>query len=394
MSVSLRTTTSEVISDTVTTTSYSKRKDLGPCQVFADLFKYCFNRSKELTDSIYLDGLVGGMILNYYTDTNEICEDALFNIVFFLICVLHSVSFVVKGIENKYDNTWFSAIQYYTMQIIRILQFLTVVALNVAVIHIVSEVDQWTHDKQKDPQKKYCMAYDFHIGEAALIYHWVYGTLILMTWVIMWWADRKDKEHNNVEQMKWQEEERKQKGTLCGKIKEVILMVSDTDRSFYNVVYASIFLAVGIGLPKDSCIRDVQNSFLAAGVVQTCSGVLSHLIGYVGLLAAQDGIITKAGNRFIQCLRYGGFLLFMADLSVFAVLIWTFRSHSSHIDYKDITNDHYCDSHTFTLMCLWMGVYAGVIILKFFKVGTEAVKLYGKSPSTDVAPPPSGIQIV
>ena len=54
------------------------------------------------------------------------------------------------------------------------------------------EHDQWTHDKEEEG-KKFCEANDVHIAEMTIIFQLVYGALILMTWVVMWWmVDRED----------------------------------------------------------------------------------------------------------------------------------------------------------------------------------------------------------
>ena len=82
---------------------------------------------------------------------------------------------------------------FFILHLIRKVQYPMVPALAYYVIKInLVEHDQWTHDKEEEG-KRFCEANDVHIAEMTLIIQLVYGALILMTWVVMWWmVDRED----------------------------------------------------------------------------------------------------------------------------------------------------------------------------------------------------------
>ena len=81
--------------------------------------------------------------------------------------------------------------RFFILHLIRKVQYLMVpMAYYVIKINMV-EHDQWTHDKEEG--KRLCEGYGAHIAEMTLIFQLVYGALILMTWVVMWWmVDRED----------------------------------------------------------------------------------------------------------------------------------------------------------------------------------------------------------
>ena len=60
------------------------------------------------------------------------------------------------------------------------------------------ERDQWTHDKDREQEKKYCEVNDVHLAE-----------IILLSLVIMWKVHGNDNEQDEVQQRHWQEEERR-----------------------------------------------------------------------------------------------------------------------------------------------------------------------------------------
>ena len=367
------------------------------------LGSYCLERYKGRTGSIFLDGLVGGMFLNFLLDTKEHCAERDFTELFFWIGLAHYISTTVKDMseyakaaaekdkvitkmEMILDNGGF-----YMLHFIRIAQYPMVPALMYYLIKItLVERDQWTHDKEAEPEKKYCEANDVHLAEMTVAFQTVYGLMILLTWIIMWKVDGEDDEQEEMQQRQWQEDESKQEGTIWGNIKEMVFVVSM--HSFFDAQVASTFLALAIALPQDSCNIDVTRWFLMAGVVQTCTAVLNDLRGQVEMLAALDGIINKVEHRLIQFLRFVNFPFFCIEVVSFVMISLHVVEHWDSIDYKSRElevegenreledevemrlNPSYCESGTWHLMVAVMFIYAIVLM---FRVAVTVASLMG-----------------
>ena len=245
-------------------------------------YTFCVARYKARTGSIFLDGLVGGMFLSFLLDTGEKCAEASFTQLFFWIGLFHFTSKTVEDMTeyskeaSKADKVvtkmekFIVKAGFYILHFIRLVQYPMLPALAYYIIKInIVENDLWTHDKEKEPEKKYCEANDVHIAEMTLVFQLVYGALILLTWVIMWMVDREDDQEEENEQRQWQEEERKQEGTLWGNIKEVVLVVSM--HSFFDEQVAGTFLALScpasqkLQHPRDGVVPGGWGGFLHDG---------------------------------------------------------------------------------------------------------------------------------
>eukprot|EP00092_Neocalanus_flemingeri_P018928 GFUD01020504.1.p2 GENE.GFUD01020504.1~~GFUD01020504.1.p2 ORF type:complete len:333 (+),score=122.64 GFUD01020504.1:36-1001(+) len=301
---------------------------------------------------------------------------------FFYIGLLHFTSKTVEDMTeysekaSKRDKVitkmeWFiNTLGFYTLHIIRLVQYPMVLALGYYIIKInLVERNQWTHDKE-EKSKKFCEANNVHIAEMTLIFQLVYGALIMMTWVVMWMVDREDDLAELEEQKQWQEEEQRQKGTIWGQIREVVLVISM--RSFFDGQVAGTFLALAIALPHESCNIHVTEWFLVGGVVFSITDVLNELRRQVEMLAALDGIINKIEHRLILVLRFINFPLFCVEFITFLMLSSRVVSHRSIIqtsteDKKLSTgeaNPHFCERGTWNLMVAVMIVYCLVIIFR------------------------------
>jgi len=358
------------------------------------LTSFCLERYKVRTGSIFLDGLVGGMFLSFLLDiSEEKCADSGFTTLFFVIGLSHYTSETVGDLV-EYSNAAAKKDKVITMMemilgkagfiiqhCIRIVQYPMIPALAYYVFKInVVEHDDWTHNKEEEPQKKYCDANDVHLATLTLAFQVVYGFLIILTWVIMWMVDRDDDEEEMEEQRRWQEEEKKQEGTIWGNVKEVILVVSM--HSFFDDQVAGTFLALAIALPHESCNIHVTSWFLVAGVVFSLTDVLNKLRSQVEMLAALDGIINKIEHRLIQFLRFMNFPLFCTEFIAFVMISIRVTDHWSTIDHENEkldsgeSNPNYCETGTWQLMVAVMGLYAVVIV---FRVAVVVASLTGGS---------------
>ena len=204
-----------------------------------------------------------------------------------------------------------------------------------------------------------------------------------MTWVVMWMVDREDDQGEKEEQKQWQEEEKRQQGTIWGNIKEVVLVVSM--HSFFDGQVAGTFLALSLALPHESCNIHVTEWFLIAGVVFSMTEVLNDLRGQVEMLAALDGIINKIEHRLILALRFVNFPLFCVEFFSFLMISFRVITHWNSIDLEKKklasgeANPHYCERGTWSLMVAVMIVYCLVIVFRVaIVVGTVSDGKRGK----------------
>ena len=366
---------------------------------------FCLARYKTRTSSIFLDGLVGGMFLSFLLDTasGAKCEEKSFKTLFFIIGLFHYVSKTVEDLTeyskcaSKMDEVvtkleqMINTTGFYILHSIRLVQYPMVLALAYYTIKMnLVEGDKWTHemkDKEKDASIQYCEANDSHIAMLTVVFQLVYGILVLVAWFVMWIVDKEDDTEEEEEQKKWKEEEQREKGTIWGQIKEVVLVVSM--HSFFDGQVAGVFLSLSLALPHSSCNIHVTEWFLVGGVVFTMTEVLNDLRAQVEVLAALDGIINKVEHRLILALRFINFPLFCTEFVTFLMVSGRVISHWNNI--KTETSDklidgepnpHFCERGIWALMVAVMIIYAMVIL---FRVGVVVGTIIDgkKSKKTD-----------
>ena len=57
-----------------------------------------------------------------------------------------------------------------------------------------------------------------------VVFQFLYWFLIIVTWTVLWEVDRDDDEAEQIEKRNWQEEEKRQEGTVRGNIKEFVIV--------------------------------------------------------------------------------------------------------------------------------------------------------------------------
>jgi len=342
-----------------------------------DLLKYYFARLKQRRESIYLDGLVGGMFLAFLLDTSDTCDNKEFINVFFYIGLSHYVSLVIgdqmafsrrAAAQDDQETRMEKIIQSVfpvVLHIIRLVQYplFCALAYYVLIIQIV-ERDLYTHEHGvKD--KKHCEANYVHIAGISVVFQLLHGLFIVVCWTVLWAVDREDDAAEEEEERAWREAEIKARGTVWGNIKEFILVVGI--QGFYDDQVSGTFLGLAVALPHVNCNIHVTEWFLVAGVVATLITVVNELREEVELLAKLDCIINLAESRLIVGLRMVNFPLFVVELaSYIAISVAVFR-HSNDIEFRrdpEDKNPHYCESGVWKLMIAVMVIYTGLLIFR------------------------------
>jgi len=347
-----------------------------------DLLKYYLSRLKNRTNSIYLDGLVGGMFLAFLLDTSDSCDNKDFINVFFYIGLSHYASLVLRdqmdfsqrAAAQDDEETWMEKIIGSTfpvlLQIIRLVQYPLLCALAYYVFAIkLWEGEVWTHDradkKNKEEGMKYCEANTVHIAAVTVSFQLLYGLFIVISWTVLWAVDREDDAAEEEEEKAWRKAEAKEGGTLWGNFKEFILVVGM--QSFFDDSVSGTFMSLALALPHINCNIHVTEWFLLAGVVATLTGVVNDLRDEVEELANLDGIINLVEHRLIVGLRMVNFPLFVMEVVTFGAITYLVFYHSDDIKLRregSENNPHYCEPGIWKLMLAVVVIYTALLIFR------------------------------
>ena len=195
---------------------------------FKGFLRYFWDDYKTKTDSIYLDGLVGGMFLSFIMADEESCKDPTFTYTFFIISCLHYSCGILGSITEYVEKAAASdgvvsprekLIQsgcHLLAHLIRLCQYPMIVVLGYDIIKMtLVEADKWVHDKDeeefidddetKECIKCFCMGSFVKIGTITFIMQMLYGTFeLFFTW-LMWYIDDDDDEKERREQAEFKE---------------------------------------------------------------------------------------------------------------------------------------------------------------------------------------------
>ena len=361
------------------------------------LFQYYFSRYKERTDSLFLDGLVGGMFFAFLLDDPDKCDDKVFVHVFFYIGLAHFLSKIIDDLD-KYSSAvgrrdgvetvlerWIARIVPFVLHLVKLVQFPLLFLLTYHVIRIVIiEHGFYTHDQKvkeenlKEGRKtKYCEANTVHIAVITVIFQYILGILTVFSWTYLWAIDRDDDEEERIEEQRWKQQEAENSKSVWGCIKRFILVVGM--ESFFDTQVSAAFLTLAMTLPKDSCNIDVMSWFLTAGVVATLTDVINLLRTDVQTLAMLDGIINKAEHRLLTFLRMVNFPLFIMEFVAFISIFILVVEHYGTIvhDKKEAKledgsfNPEYCENGPWRLMIAVIVIYSFVMIFRVFTIITS-----------------------
>jgi len=350
--------------------------------IFWDLLKYYLARLKNRTNSIFLDGLVGGMFLAFLLDTSDTCDNKDFIKVFFYIGLSHYASLVLsdqmdfsrRAAAQDDEETWMEKIIGSAfpvlLHIIRLVQYPLLCALAYYVFAIkIWEGEVWTHDRADKENKgvgmKYCEANTVHIAAVTISFQLLYGLFIVISWTTLWAVDREDDAAEEEEERAWRKAEVKEQGTFWGNCKEFILVLGM--QSFFDDSVSGTFMSLALALPHNNCNIHVTEWFLLAGVVATLTEVVNSLRDEVEELANLDGIINLVENRLIVGLRMVNFPLFMMEVVTFGAIAYLTFYHSNDIviNREDSEgNPHYCEPGIWKLMQAVVVIYTALLIFR------------------------------
>jgi hypothetical protein len=256
---------------------------------------------------LFLDGLVGGMVISFLLNTEEQCDDKEFLNIFFLVSATHFASRILQKMANFSTKAaaideleTFMERQYrklfpILLHLVRISQFPLLGFLTYKSMKIkIGERDNWTHDLEatrKNDELKFCDANVVHMALFTVAFQLLEGLLVLCTWEVLWSIDSPDDERERREEVAWREEVAGEEGTILGNLKELFLAVGM--ESFFDAKIADTFLLLGLTLPTSSCIHGVFILFLVIGVVATFTGVVNRLREEAEKLVNRDGIINR-----------------------------------------------------------------------------------------------------
>jgi hypothetical protein len=353
------------------------------------LLRYYAARYEHRTGSIFLDGLVGGMFLAFLLDTEDKCDAKEFVSIFFYIGLVHFLSKIFQdmsdyssevgerdGVETSVEKMIKKTFPF-VLHVIRTIQFPLLFALTFYLVKMMANHEDWTHDrdeKEKNKALNFCEGNTMHIAAVTVVFQFLYGLLILLSWTVLWSIDREDDEAERLEEEKWKRDEAEMSSSVWGNIKEFVLVVGM--ESFFDGQVSSTYLALALALPHESCNIHVTEWFLMAGVVSTLTGVVNDLRNEVQQLSSLDGIVNRIEHMLIQFLRFVNFPLFLAEfvayfqISVMVLENWADIDHSPEgAKLADGTaSPHYCEKGTWKLMVAVLFIYVGVIVFRVVTV--------------------------
>ena len=346
------------------------------------LIRYIVARYKERTESIFLDGLVGGMFLSFLLDDEDKCDDKVFVKVFFYIGLAHFLSKIVTdlghysasvggrdGVRTFLEKSIANGVPY-VLHVIKLIQYPLLLVLTYHVVKI--RTGNWTNeaDEKGENGKKYCDKNTINIAVITVIFQFLLGLLTIGSWTYLWSIDSDDDNAEKIEEQQWKEEEAKTSKNLWGKIKMIVLICSM--ESFFDSGISGTFLSLAISLPKDKCNIPVMEWFLFAGVVATLTDVINILREEIQALLMLDGIINKAEHRLLGFLRMVIFPLFLMEFICFLSIVTLVFQHIGNIvNVSDKAkredgslNPDYCEKGPWKLMCSVVIIYFIVLVFR------------------------------
>ena len=291
------------------------------------LLLYCFTAYSRRTTSIFLDGLMGGMFLEYLLDTAQKCAEREFIATFLWIAIGHFCSIVIKdmgdyaeaaaavdGRRTRLERLVQLALPF-LLHLLRLVQFPLLGLLTYEVTKLLVEEMNGglVHDEEEALAKNldFCEGNEMHIAVVTVAFQFIYGFLILTCWTVCWAIAKEGGEGEREEEV-WRREETERDRSAWGIVKEFILVVGM--ESFFDEQVSMTLMALALALPHESCHIHVTEWFLMAGVVATLTQVVNSLIEEVERLVSLDKIINKAEHRLVWFLKVVRFLLFCVEI--------------------------------------------------------------------------------
>ena len=160
--------------------------------------------------SIYVNGIVGGIFMEYLLHDDEDCWNDGYINVFLIITVLHficgvrehlsqnaSLVFETDGKISRIEKVIQQNI-FYLQQVFRLIEFIPILMLGYYVFDFHGWGGrQWTFEipeadgtNSEDCTVCYCSRSDVHNAELCFYLHIVYAVATFIMWLSMWWAHK------------------------------------------------------------------------------------------------------------------------------------------------------------------------------------------------------------
>lgn len=358
-----------------------------------DFLEFALGQYLARTDSIFLDGLVGGMFLTFLMDTPDNCQDRTFTQWYFVIGVMHFVSGMMNNMKEYAEmaadqdgaisvvEKYMKRFLFFMLHLVRAAELPMVGVLGYYVSKIyIHEGDKWTQDRtQISPQNStmttsppcnVCFCEENYVQLAGLTFfiQVAYGVVLVVLVCVMWFIDSDDDTREMEQQVVWQQQERARRGTWYGNVWEVVLLLGM--RSFWGERMADAMLSLAVSLPSKNCKLDVIRWFLYGSVAYTLTGVLGKLQKNVKNLAEMDGIINRAEYIVIQVLSLLKLPLFVFELVCFSGIVYEVLNNFNNVDHekKDKDSEYFCEASVWKFMNAIVVIYFMVLLCRILVI--------------------------
>lgn len=383
------------------------RANLTQKKTFSNFLSYAWLQYRKSPVSIFLDGLVGGMLLSFLVDEEEKCHDTDFTRVFFGIGLLHFLSGMLSNmsdysrkaavIDNEESTLErkLALLLIFFQHLLKMLQFPALFLLSWFVIKIKFNVFRiWTHYEEEirpvgansdNCMVCYCEKNHLNLAIVVVSFQIIYGIATLLSWLAIWYIDSDDSAMELEEMKIWKEEEKRLQNTFWGKVKETALIIGL--HPLFNESMGSMFVSLSVAAPlENSGIHFLEYHilewFLFGGVISTLTRVFSRIIEGMESLALADGIISRKEHWLIISLKVAKLPLFLLEFFVFlAVLFITIKDYDIVIhDKHEAQNlgkvDLYCEEGLWRFTKTCAVIYSGILVLRIIIIVSVWVGLH------------------
>ncbi|XP_023346123.1 uncharacterized protein LOC111715101 [Eurytemora carolleeae] len=372
-------------------------------QLRSSLFIFIFKEYMNCHGSIYMGDLVAGLFLSYVLNSVEDCDIAWFPQLFFYIGLSHyfintigvmegyEISSVSIGEEVNGVDLFILNTTYILKHGARLTQYGFLLALGYFISKIWFMVDTGemtldTYDecrekffnqanKTDDAPEKTCKYYCQHstvfLGASAFFFQVLFGILILLCWVYMWYAQRTDNEKAKREDEQWKAYEKGLKGTNFGRLRDLCLYIGYTP--FFDEYTVGCMLTISLALPwismncKSNTLQ-VLVVYQAIALMQVFIKILNEARMMIEEIGEATNTVSLLEHIIIQIFFILNFLIFLGELGIFVYLGYVFFSEIKIVQHDDIIEEYYCVLGVWNITIIIFVVHTVLLFFRFYIV--------------------------
>ena len=365
-----------------------------------EFLSYSWNRYRSCRNSIFLDGLVGGMFLSFLIDTDDKCQDRSFKHTFVTISLFHFLSTIVNNLarysrqasqmhgKGTLMERRIALVCVLIQHLVKVTEFPLVVWLGYYVIQF--QFGDWTFRmdrvvpedaKPSNCRVCYCDRNFVHLATLVFIFQIIFGIFTFILWFVMWWLHSEDDAKEEEEMREWKESEKRMRNTIYGEVKEITLIIEKLP--FFNESLAAVMLILAVSLPSTSCNIHITNWFLYAGVVSTLTVLFDELLKDAKDMAAINEIVNRMEHHVIEFLKFCKLPLFVIEFIVYCVISEKTIEYSGDIilNKKEAQDkgkiEYYCERGPWNMMKLVSILYCVVLVFRVIVVFAEVMRVLG-----------------